>query len=187
MSTNPTVAQRLESLRLQYPGLIPEETLVARAWHELYQQNYLGFQYNVRIGSGDDPGPSYADYARQNAILNSQLRLDCVAWQNLKPGYVLTDGANPALVYLENPVALPTLVEFKRRAATSAVSQLLAYGHLWSSDFPGQPSPLLLLVANSVSQTIVPVLERAGIALVTVQCDFSILRRLPAPRPPAVP
>lgn len=187
MSTNPNVAQRLQALRLQYPGLIPEEALLARAWMDLYERQYSGFQFNVRIGAGDDPGPSYAAYARENAIVNSKLRLDAVAWQYLKPGYVLQDDTPPATTYLENPIAVPTLMEFKRRAATSAVSQLLAYQHIWAEDFPDQIQPALLLIANVVSPTIVPILKRAGIELVTVQADFSLLRRLPVIRPPVTP
>jgi len=177
VSTNPTVAQRLESLRLQFPGLIPEETLIARAWLDLNQQNFQAFQYNVRIGSGDDPGPGYPDYARKNAILNSQLRVDAVVWQGLANPAAVLDDTPPSTTYASNPNAQPTLIEFKRRAATAAVSQLLAYSHLWAADFPGQRPPLLLLVANTVSQTILPILARAGITLAQVQADFTILRR----------
>lgn len=177
MSTPVTVAQRLQSDRLKFPGLLPEETLIARTWLGLYQHNYSGFQYNVRIGDGDDPGPAYPQYARDSAIANSQLRLDCVAWQNLVPGYALQDDTAPSDVYAANPIGQPTIVEFKRRAATAAIAQLSAYGHLWANDFPHQIQPFLLLVANAVSATIIPILNRANIQLVTVQVDFSVLRR----------
>ena len=187
MSTNPTVAQRLESLRFKFPGLIPEETLVAREWLKLHEGEYSGFQYNVRIGSGDDPGPAYPEYARKMAIGNSQLRLDAVAWQDLKPGFVLADDTDPEITLAENPIAVPTLIEFKRRAATSAVSQLLAYAHLWADDFGEDRPPRLRLVANRASDTILPILQRANITLDLVAVDFSPLFHVPRPRPPQAP
>lgn len=187
MSTNPTVAQRLASLRFKFPGLIPEETLIARAWLDKHEASYSGLQFNVHIGSGDDPGPAFPEYARKMAINNSQLRLDAVAWQHLKPNFALADDTDPALIYTENPIAVPTLIEFKRRAATAAVSQLLAYAHLWANDFPGQTKPLLLLAANRRSATILPILQSAGITLEMVSVDFSPLIRIPKPYPTSTP
>jgi|SRR5579871_5486177 len=187
MSDNPTVAQRLAPLRLKYPGLIPEETLVANAWLTLFGQQYSGFQYNVRIGAGDDPGPAYSDSVRQSAIQNSKLRLDAVAWEGLFPDFPLTDDTDPELVYQQNGLAQPTILEFKRRAATSAVGQLSAYAHLWANDFPGRTEPKLLLVANTASDTILPILSRARIALQLVAVNFSVLARSSSYTPPAAP
>jgi hypothetical protein len=172
-------AQRLQSERLKFPGLQPDETLLLRNWLVIHENEYDGFDYNARIGAGDDPGPAYADYARENAVLNSQLRIDAVGWKfgtaNRFPGPI----PPPVGVYAVAPSAQATIIEVKRRAATGAVTQLITYSHVWAEDFPGTLPPLLILVANIVSPTISPVLRRAGIRLDIIAADFSILRRLP--------
>jgi len=57
MSTpDPTVAQLLQSERFKYPGLLPREIIVLRAWLRLREKDYDRFDYNVRIGTGFDPG-----------------------------------------------------------------------------------------------------------------------------------
>jgi hypothetical protein len=176
VSLIPTAAQRLQSDRLKFPGLLPEETLILRAWLALHQTEYDAFDYNVRLGTGDDPGPGYSDAIRRDAILNSQLRVDALAWkfggaQPFPNGVPL-----PPEVFAVVPGAQAAIIECKRRAATAAVSQLSTYFHLWLSQFPANPQPTLILVANTVSATILPALTRMNIHLYTVQVDFSILR-----------
>jgi hypothetical protein len=172
-------AQRLQSERLKFPGLQPDETLLLRNWLVIHEAEYDAFDYNARIGVGDDPGPAYADYARQNAVLNSQLRIDAVAWKFGGSDQFLRLVPPPAGIYASMSSAQATIIEVKRRAATGAVTQLITYSLVWMEDFPDTVPPNLILIANTVSPTISPVLKRANIRLDLVQADFSILRRLP--------
>jgi hypothetical protein len=179
MSTPTNPAQRLQSERLKFPGLQPDEALLMRNWLTAHESEYDALDFNARIGAGDDPGPTYAQYLRDNAIQNSQLRIDAVAWilgtQNKFPAGT----PPPASVYAVVPGALATIIEVKRRAATGGVTQLITYSHIWQDDFPNSPPPRLILIANSVSPTIGPVLTRANIRLDLVSADFSILRTRP--------
>lgn len=157
MSTPPpTVAQLLQSERFKYPGLLPREIVVLRAWLRLREKDFDRFDYNVRIGTGFDPGPTVSDSIRQMAIQNSQKRIDAV-------GYKGTD---------------VTLIEVKDRAGFSAVGQLVGYLHMWQAAHPEQAKPRLLLVANRLQDDIPLVAAGAGIEIDLVEANFSELAGL---------
>ena len=150
-----TPAQRLQADRLRFPGLLPREVLVLKAWLVLHEKEYDRFDYNVRLGEGTDPGPTFADDVRKMAIMNSQKRVDAVAFKSDQP----------------------TLIEVKDRAGFSAVGQIVGYDALWRKQFPTSPAPKLLMVCNRFAPDILPVLQRNGIELAVVEVDFGILRR----------
>jgi len=150
-----TPAQKLQSDRLSFPGLLPREILVLKAWLKLHESEYDRFDYNVRLGKGTDPGPTFPDDVRRMAILNTQKRVDAVAWKSDQP----------------------TLIEVKDRAGFSAVGQIVGYDALWRAQYPTSPAPKLLMVCNRFTEDILPVLQRNGIALAIVEVDFGILRR----------
>jgi hypothetical protein len=149
-----TVAQRLQAERLKYPGLLPDEIIVFRAWLKLHESEFDSFDYNVRIGQGQDPGPTFSDEVRRAAILNSQLRIDAVA---RKGGTV-------------------SLIEVKRRAAPANIGQLVVYQHVWIGEHPGDPPPDLIMVSNVFTPHILPAVRELKIRLDVVQADFSELR-----------
>ncbi len=149
-----SLARRLQADRLKFPGMLPREIVVWRAWLRIFEREYDGFDYNVRLGRGDDPGPSFDDSIRQMAIENSKKRVDAVLFQGSRP----------------------TIVEVKDRAQASAVGQLLTYESLWLERFPTGPRPRLLLVTNRIAPDILPVLRKSGIELSIVVADFSELR-----------
>jgi hypothetical protein len=161
MSTPPnTVAQVLQADRLNFPGMLPREILVFRSWLRLHESEYTRFDYNYRIGTGFDPGPSVPESIRTMAIQNSQKRIDAVAYQDGKV----------------------TLIEVKDRAGFSAVGQLVGYLHLWQNDHPNDPAPRLLLVCNRTQEDIGLVANRAGIDIELVEADFSPLAGVRARR-----
>lgn len=146
-------AQRLESDRAAYPALNVDEVLVWKAWLVLNQQFYQSFDYNVRIGDGQDPGPSFADNIRQMAIQITQLRLDAVGYQG----------------------NIPTIFEVKRRAGPQNVGQLLTYDSVWRNKGYTQVNPRLMLVCATYNPNILPVLRDTGINLAVVPVNFSVL------------
>jgi hypothetical protein len=149
-------AQTLQAERLKYPGLLPREIIVLRAWLRLHESEYDRFDFNYRVGTGFDPGPSISASIRQMAIDNSKKRIDAVGYQG-------------------NSV---TLIEVKDRAGFSAVGQLVGYLHLWQVEHPTDAAPRLLLVVNRTQQDIGLVAARAGIALELVEANFSELAGL---------
>ena len=148
-----TPAQRLESERHKYPGMAPREVIIFRAWLAANQSQYDRFEYNVRVGNGVDPGPTYPAVYRQQYIENTQKRIDAIGWQGNQP----------------------TIIEVKDRATASCMSQILTYKTLWPITFPNTPAPKLLLVTNRVAADMPMVLDASGITLAIVPADFSIL------------
>jgi hypothetical protein len=157
MSTQPTPAQTLQAERLKFPGMLPREIIIWRNWCKLHEAEYDRFDYNTRIGSGHDPGPSWPDEIRRMAVANTQLRIDAVAWKG----------------------DTPTLLEVKDRAGASAVGQILTYEAVWLQDFPQGPPPLLIMVTNRLQNNIMPLVKKANIRLDLVLADFSELRPKP--------
>jgi hypothetical protein len=148
-----TPAQTLQADRLRYPGLLPREIIVLRAWLKLHESEYDSFDFNVRLGAGFDPGPTFPENIRKMAILNTQKRVDALGMKGSEA----------------------TLIEVKDRATASAIGQLVMYDALWRHAKPTDPAPKLLLVANRVADDVPIVLTRAGIALSLVEADFSML------------
>jgi hypothetical protein len=148
-----TPAQRLESERATYPAMQVDEILVWRNWLQLHQAEYDRFDYNVRIGTGVDPGPAFPQNIRDMAIAIRSLRLDAVGWSG----------------------AQPTIFEVKRRAGPENVGQLLTYRAVWEQQQLSAAAPALVLVASDLISHILPVVQQSGISLVIVPTDFSFL------------
>ena len=138
MSTPVPVAQ---SARLTFPGLMPMEVAVLREWLRIHEAEYDSFDYNVRVGVGSDPGPTFDAKMRQMALDVTRKRIDAVAY---KSGDV-------------------TLIEVKKRATLSAVGQIVAYRTLWNADNPLRLASHLLLVASAFDPDVLPVLSENGV------------------------
>jgi hypothetical protein len=147
-------AQFMQADRLRFPGMLPAEVLVFKAWLAQHETEYDRFDYNVRLGPGIDPGPNVSEFYRNIAILATQLRMDAVAWKG----------------------AQPTIIEVKRRAGPRNIGQLVTYFHVWQADFPSLPTPNLLLLASGAMAGLDAVLAATGIKLVIVPADFTQLR-----------
>jgi hypothetical protein len=169
-------AQRYQADRLKYPGLLPEETIVLRAWLRLNEGSFQRFDYNVRVGPGDDPGPRYSAQVRADGIALTQLRMDAVGWQGLGAAALPDEISSPAQVYAEFPNAVATIIEVKRRAAPSNVGQLTTYYHAWVTEFPSAPAPSLVLACTLYTPNILPALRNNNIRLDVVKADFSGLK-----------
>ncbi len=153
-----TPAQRLESERAKYPAMNVDEILVWREYLRLHETDFDRFNYNVRIGSGSDPGAEFPDNIRKMAIALSQLRLDAVGFQG----------------------EAPTIFEVKRNAGPQNVGQLLTYNAVWTRTRLSAAPPILVLVCADFTPNILPVIQDTGIRLERLQVDFSSLspRRL---------
>jgi hypothetical protein len=155
-NTNLTVtpAITMQQDRLRFPGMLPREILIFKNWLKLHEAEYDRFDYNFRIGAGSDPGPTWPDEIRRCAIMNTQLRLDAVAWKG----------------------NAPTIIEVKDRAGASAIGQLVTYEAVWIKDNPQGPAPQCILVTNRLQLNMGPVIQKAGLRCDVVECDFTSLK-----------
>jgi len=125
----------------QYPGLLPAESAIFRAWAQANPDAFDSVDFNVRVGPGFDPGPTWTPSQRQNAVMNTQWRIDAVGWLR----------------------GQPTLIEVKFRAGTTALGALLGYRHHFTAAYPQFPNPPLLLIAKSLQPNIEAALAAFGI------------------------
>jgi hypothetical protein len=125
----------------------PVEATVMRLWLQQHEDEYDRFDYNVRVGPGRDPGPSYSDSVRKTAIMSSQLRLDAVGWKGDRP----------------------TLIEVKNYALVTAVAQLTLYAAVWQLERPSGPNPGLVIVCTNAEPGVGNAAVAAGVALQVVK------------------
>src|SRR5215471_20071162 len=149
----PGKAQLTQVDRVTFPGLIPEEIIVFKAWLALHAAEYTSYAYNVRVGRGFDPGPAFDDNARRNAIANSQRRIDALLYRG----------------------AQPYIIEVKRRANIQVMGQLIAYVDLWHRDNTLQPQPVPILVCSTIDNDLAYVMQKRGLAFNVVAADFSTI------------
>lgn len=149
-----------ESDRQTFPGMLPLEIAIMKAWLTAHEKEYDRFDYNVRIGSGTDPGPSYDKTMRDMALAITKKRVDAVGWQG----------------------SAPTLIEVKNRATLAAVGQVLSYNVLWKADYPVGPDPKLLLIAATFDPDTIPVLNAHNVTWIAVPVNPVLIPRRMFPR-----
>jgi hypothetical protein len=168
-------AQRLEADLLSFPGMQVDETVVWRAWAALHQSEYDRFEHNIRLGPGRDPGPAYLPSVRQAEILNSQMRIDSVGYQDIQDDLLPGVINSPQDVYDVFPSAVATIFEVKRRADLRSIGEILGYAAAWLESWPNNPAPKLVLVCTDYASTVLPAVSLYSIALDKVSANFSIL------------
>ena len=139
--------------RSSYPGLMPEEVPVLRAWLAAHAAEWDSMEFNVRVGPGVDPGPTYSVEERAWAVTNSQRRLDALA---KRPG-------------------LWAVVEAKVRAGASVMGQLLVYRSLVLSLQDSPQVVSLVCVCQQVPEEIRVAMYSYGIEVVRVVPLQSVL------------
>ena len=137
-----TVAQRLQSERLTYPAMNPGEIVIWRAWLRTHQDLYDSFDYNVRIGEGEDPGPTFADNIRKMWTMNTQFRIDAVG---LKGG-------------------VPEIIEVEDDVSIRAVGQVMAYKFIWVKEQRSAAVPGMRIVCRNFNANVLPMVRDTGIA-----------------------
>ncbi len=175
---NPLVylPQRMQSDRLKYPGLIPAETVVLRAWLKTNEALFVRFDYNVRLGPPYVSPTPLSPAVQRNADLLHQLRLDAVGWNGIENASLPAHIEHPREVYDLFPQASATIIDAKRRATNAAIGQILSYRDNWMSENPQCNPPDLLLVCHTYAPNITPSLLANRIQLNTITADFTILR-----------
>jgi len=137
-----------------FPAMLPRETSIWQTYLSQHPGEFETLDYNVRVGKGLDPGPSYEDSARRAAIMNSQLRIDVVGF----------DGTTW------------WLIEVKVRAGAGAVGQLQQYLVLFEQAYPDKRPIGMRMVTDRMKLGLDVMCARWGIDLVVVQS--------PPPAPP---
>lgn len=109
-------------------GMSREDYLIWKVYRTRYIPGHSDIYFNVRLGSGVDPGPSYSDSDRSYWVTMTQLRADVI--------YVDADKV--------------TILELRDAAKADVVGRLLAYRMLLLEDDPFN-KPIVMQVATNRS------------------------------------
>ena len=97
----------------KYPHMFPLDIAIWERFLDQFGADYLGFDYDIKVGSGTEPVPGLTEeYQRMQAIL-SKYRVDVVGYTN-------------NAIYI---------IETKPEAGTTAIGQIDLYVSLYKRDF----------------------------------------------------
>ena len=130
----------------RFAHLLPEDVEVWRAYLDRVKLDPTLYEYDVRVGSGRDPGPEFETNIRRGAIQLAQRRIDAV------------------LISVDTI----TVIEITVSAGLRAIGQLHLYPILYKLTFR-PPQPIRpLLVCRALQSNVQPVLHELEIPYVLV-------------------
>ena len=127
----------------RYPHLLDQDAPVLTAYLKENGTRYSGVQFDVRIGTGRDPGQDFPENIRQMALDLSRRRIDAL-------------GQKPSSV---------DIIEVTGAAGTTTLGQLIAYKELYIKEYKPATPPTLVLAARSIQTDMHPAFTAAGIEI----------------------
>jgi len=106
-----------------------------------YGENYSGFDYDVRLGEGVDPGDECEPWMAQDWALQTCLRADAIGYE----------------------LRYTTIFEVKPRANAASIGQILCYKILYDESHLGDPESIPALVVSVCDRDFVRIASRYGI------------------------
>ena len=139
----------VEVPRRRYPHLLKQDAALWGQYLTVYKDNYLHFDYDVRVGLGRDPGPGEPENWRKMGLDLSMRRIDAIG-------------------YKQQSIVI---VEVTQSAGITALGQVLAYPILYRSTyFPVLPLSVLL-VAREIQSDMEPVFQALGIPFIVIETE----------------
>ena len=111
----------------KYPHMFPRDIEIWDRFIEKYASDYLGFDYDLKVGSGRDYSLEQDEMMRRGAFINSKKRIDAVGYQSEQI----------------------TIFEVKPDASAGAIGQAIAYATLYAKEFNPPKQVLAAIVTNS--------------------------------------
>lgn len=140
------VQQAYLFIRNRYPHMGPKEAEIWTRFLLTTKMRFIDIWYDVRVGPGFDPGPTYDETIRRMAIQLTQLRIDAV-------------GETEHEIWI---------FEVKPRAGRSALGQLTSYAY-WYMRQKKPSKPLrLAVVCEDVDPNMPDVYRSRGIEIFKV-------------------
>ena len=116
-----------------YPHLLQESIDLWELFLAEHKTEYLGFDYDVRVGVGRDPGDKYRPNIRQMAVDLSQRRIDVIGHRRDRLD----------------------IIEITPYAGIKAMGQLAVYPILFHNTFPQSKRIQPVLITSDISPDIV--------------------------------
>lgn len=114
-------------IRKAYPERTDGESVVIRAFLLAHLREFDRIVFGKRVGHGEPPDPSHLPAIQQQTLLNTQKRIDILAFRG----------------------AQPIIIEVKQRVTPAALGQILTYRHHFQEEEPDAPEPELWVVGRA--------------------------------------
>jgi len=118
-------------------------------WERFIKNNpgfFITCDYDFRVGDGVALDEDWEDNIKRMATMISQKRIDVLGWVGESP----------------------TIVELKRRVGLNTLGQILGYKTLFIKDFPNIKIPELLVIAESIDEDNILVMDSFKIPVVII-------------------
>jgi len=115
----------LEDLR-NYPHMFPRDIAIWKRFIAKYGEEYDHFDYDIKVGEGGEPDPSWNEKIREMQETLSKKRIDVVGHKATKT----------------------EIIEVKPDASCSAIGQALAYAALYGKENPGAKHIIPVIVTS---------------------------------------
>ena len=112
----------------KYPHLMVNDVVIWERYLELHAKEWDSFEYDVRVGEGQQPNTEHPEYIQTMAVALTEKRIDVV-------------GRIRGRVWI---------IEVKPSAMLSAVGQLISYQILYEERFPWAGRTELMVVTDRV-------------------------------------
>jgi len=132
--------------RAKYPHMMPLDVEVWERFLDQYASLFLGFAYDVHVGTGMNPDPEWLPSIQRDAKRLTQYRIDVLA-QTTQGLFV---------------------IEVKPRPAIGVLGQVLGYMTLFKADFNPSAAVYGAVVAQTIETDLRMLLTAQGITAWTV-------------------
>lgn len=130
----------------KYPHLSTEDIGIWERFLDSYAGAYRAFDYDVRVGEGEEPLPTLEPKYRAMAKALTQKRIDAVG-------------------YRDNEI---WIFEVKPRAALSALGQIISYTELYILTFNPTETIVPAVVCEMVDRDVKPLMTNRGIQVIII-------------------
>lgn len=103
----------MNGAKARYSHILEPDRTLFQLFIESKIYPYVNLDFDVRVGVGRDPGPTFTDDIRRMAIHLSQRRIDCVA----------------------HTLSLIHIIEVTYSAGLTSLGQLIAYPQLYKASY----------------------------------------------------
>lgn len=125
----------------RYPHLLPKDALLWQRFIDSQHNNFLHFDYDVRVGPRVDPGDDYPKHLRDMWGDLTQRRIDAVG-------------------HKKDSI---TIIEISLEAGLTQIGQLEVYPILYAQSYPGTPPISVLLIAETLQTGIIECIQHKSL------------------------
>lgn len=130
-------------IRKAFPERTDGESAVIRAYLLDHLNEFDRLIFGKRVGRGTPPDPTHLPAIQQQTVLNTQKRIDILAWKGRQP----------------------VIIEVKQRVTPSSLGQILTYLHHFGEEFPDAPDPELVVVGRESDPDTIAPLQAHGVTV----------------------